>query len=108
MKHKCIKTAVLITGVTAITMFSGCSSCSRSLKSLSSDIDGGLNRTVTVYDYNGGKIKSWSGKFDVSESENEVYFDDSDGKRVIMPQCGFGYRKKNESEVIKNVHASCQ
>lgn len=71
MKHKCIKTAVLITGVTAITMFSGCSSCSRSLKSLSSDIDG-------------GKIKSWSGKFDVSESENEVYFDDSDGKRVII------------------------
>lgn len=58
--------------------------CSRSLKSLSSDIDGGLNRTVTVYDYNGGKIKSWSGKFDVSESENEVYFDDSDGKRVII------------------------
>ena len=84
MKHKCIKTAVLITGITAITMFSGCSSCSRSLKSLSSDIDGGLNRTVTVYDYIGGKIKSWSGKFDVSESENEVYFDDSDGKRVII------------------------
>ena len=75
MKHKCIKTAVLVTGVIAITMFSGCSSCSRSLKSLSSD---------TVYDYNGGKIKSWSGKFDVSESENEVYFDDSDGKRVII------------------------
>ena len=50
MKHKCIKTAVLVTGVIAITMFSGCSSCSRSLKSLSSDIDGGLNRTVTVYD----------------------------------------------------------
>ena len=48
MKHKCIKTAVLITGITAITMFSGCSSCSRSLKSLSSDIDGGLNRTVTT------------------------------------------------------------
>ena len=67
MKHKCIKTAVLITGITAITMFSGCSSCSRSLKSLSSDIDGGLNRTVTVYDYNGGKIKSWSGKFDVGK-----------------------------------------
>ena len=46
MKHKCIKTAVLITGITAITMFSGCSSCSRSLKSLSSDIDGGLNLSL--------------------------------------------------------------
>lgn len=84
MKYKWVKVAALIVGVAAITMFSGCSSCSRSLKSLSSDIDGGLNRTVTVYDYNGDKIKSWSGKFDVSESENEVYFDDSDGKRVII------------------------
>lgn len=84
MKYKWVKVAALIVGITSITMFSGCSSCSRSLKSLSSDIDGGLNRTVTVCDYNGGKIKSWSGKFDVSESENEVYFDDSDGKRVII------------------------
>ena len=84
MKRKWIKAAALTTGVMAIAMFSGCSSCSRSFKSLSSDIGGGLNRTVTVYDYNGGKIKSWTGKFDVSESENEVSFDDSDGKRVII------------------------
>ena len=84
MKHKCIKTAVLVTVAIAIIMFNACFCCSRFLKSLYSDIDGGLNRTVTVYDYNGGKIKSWSGKFDVSESENEVYFDDSDGKRVII------------------------
>ena len=57
---------------------------SHKVKSFSSNWNGGLNHTVTVYDYNGGKIKSWSGKFDVSESENEVYFDDSDGKRVII------------------------
>lgn len=50
MKYKWVKVAALIVGITSITMFSGCSSCSRSLKSLSSDIDGGLNRTVTVYD----------------------------------------------------------
>ena len=53
----------------------GCASWRREIKSLSSDINGGLNRTVTVYDYNGKEIKSWTGKFDISESENEIFFD---------------------------------
>lgn len=39
---------------------------------------------VTLYDYNGEEIRHWSGKFDVSESENEVYFDDQNGKRIII------------------------
>ena len=59
------------------------SSFQRGLKSFGSDFNGGLYRTVTVYDYNGDEIKSYSGKFDVSESENEVYFD-LDDKRVII------------------------
>lgn len=61
----------------------GCASWGRTAKSIGSDFSGGLNRTVTLYDYNGVEIKSWTGKFDVSESENEVYFD-IDGKRVIL------------------------
>lgn len=56
---------------------------SREIKSTFSDLTGGLDRTVTVYDYNGEAIKSWTGHFDVSESENEVYFD-LNGKRVII------------------------
>lgn len=55
----------------------------RHIKTLGSDFSGGLNRTVTVYDYNGDEIKSWSGKIDISESENEVFFDLND-KRVIV------------------------
>lgn len=55
----------------------------REIKSTFSDLTGGLDRTVTVYDYNGEAIKSWTGHFDVSESENEVYFD-LNGKRVII------------------------
>lgn len=65
-------------------MMSGCSEeFQREMKTHQSNFCGGLNRTVTLYDYNGGEIKSWSGKFDVSESENEVYFDLND-KRVII------------------------
>lgn len=78
------KIAIIAACVGLTCMLSGCSSCSRGWKSFQSDVGGGLNRTVTVYDYNGEEIQSWTGKFDVSESENEVYFDDSDGKRVII------------------------
>lgn len=84
MKHEKLKRGALIAGILVCTTFTGCSSCSRTTKSIKSDIVGGLYRTVTVYDYNGQEIDSWTGKFDVSESENEVYFDDSDGKRVII------------------------
>ena len=57
----------------------------REIKSIKSNWTGGLNRTVTVYDYNGRKIKSWSGQFDVKETDrNSVYFDTEDGKRVIV------------------------
>lgn len=72
-----------VAAVTCIT-FSGCSaSFDREMKTFSSNWGGGLNRTVTVYDYQGNEIKSYTGKFDVSESENEVYFD-KDGKRIII------------------------
>lgn len=72
---------VVIIGAVALL---GTSTAQRTLKSVSSDFGGGLDRTVTVYDYNGNEIRSWTGKFDVSESENEVYFDDENGKRIII------------------------
>lgn len=77
----CAIVFVVIVGVVALL---GTSTAQRTLKSVSSDFGGGLDRTVTVYDYNGNEIRSWTGKFDVSESENEVYFDNEDGKRVII------------------------
>ena len=43
-------------------------------------------RTVTVYDYNGQEIESWSGTFDVylKKPTNSVYFDTEEGKRVFI------------------------
>lgn len=64
--------------------FVGCTESSqRSIKSTVSDWTGGLNRTVTVYSYDGNPIKSWTGKFDVQPRENSILFD-KDGKRVII------------------------
>ena len=80
----------MIIAVTICVVLSGCifvfntASIQSEIKSWRSEIDGGLERTVTVYDYNGKEIRHWTGKFDVSESESETYFDDEDGKRVVI------------------------
>lgn len=81
-----MKKYIVIIAIVAVLILActGCASWQREIKSIKSDMGNGLNRTVTVYDYNGKKIDSWSGKFDVSASENEVYFDDANGKRVII------------------------
>ena len=85
MKNKWLKVGVLTIGIVSLVSFSGCTtSWDREMKSTVRNVTGGLNRTVTVYDYNGQEIKSWSGKFDVTEDDNEVYFDDENDKRVII------------------------
>lgn len=74
----------IATVITTTALLAGCTEGSKRVwKSTVSDLSGGINRTVTVYDYNGNEINHWTGKFDVSESENEVYFD-LNGKRVII------------------------
>lgn len=85
-KQRVAFVAALVVSVPAIVMvcgLAGCSSCSRSVKSMSSDIDGGLNRTVTLFDNAGNKLKSWHGKIDLESNDQEVFFD-LNGKRVII------------------------
>ena len=80
MKKKIAVFALLAAMVLALT---GCASWSRPWKSFGSAITGGLNRTVTVYSYDGDVLGQLSSKFDVSESESETFFD-VNGKRVII------------------------
>ena len=77
------KIAVFALLAAMVLSLAGCASWNRELKSFKSDISGGLNRTVTVYSYDGDILGQWSGKFDVSESASETYFD-VNGKRVII------------------------
>lgn len=74
---------VIVVGL-IISVFLNAPFC-RWVKSTKSELSGGLNRTVTVYDYNGKEIKHWSGKIDVQTSNrnNKVLFD-VNGKRVII------------------------
>lgn len=80
MKKRIIAIVMCLILVLSLT---GCASWRRALKSLGSDISGGLDRTVTVYSYNGEILGQWSGKFDVSETTTETFFD-LNGKRVII------------------------
>ena len=91
MKKKIAVFALLATMMLALT---GCASWKRAWKSFGSDVSGGLNRTVTVYSYDGDVLGQWSGKFDVSESESETFFD-VNGKRVII-QGGIIINEEND------------
>lgn len=86
-KRRVAFVAALIVSVLAIVTvcgLAGCSTFSRNVKSATSDINGGLNRTVTLYDNTGKEIKSWHGKFDIESNDQEIFFDDAQGKRVII------------------------
>ena len=76
-----VLTAGLLVGM--LWYYGSTASGQRALKSQQSNFDGGIERTVTVYGLGGEEIKSWSGKFDVTEDSQETYFD-IDGRRVII------------------------
>lgn len=59
----------------------GCESCDKQIKHMKSGISG-LNRTVTVYDYEGGQIKKWSGKFMVERTGNGFAWIDNNDKEI--------------------------
>ena len=85
-QHK--RTIIVVLIIAAIVVLAAVitksASFQREFKSLTSEYGGGINRTITVYDYSGNEIKSWSGKFDVESNESKVFFDDENDKRVII------------------------
>lgn len=78
---------LILAVATSIIFLSGCASASfeREMKSWDSEMNGGLNRVITVYDYNGDVIKTYEGKIDIetSTSNDKVLFD-LNGKRNII------------------------
>lgn len=59
--------------------------CSRSCKDIDSNFNGGLYRTVKVYDIEGELVAEYTGKFDI-ETDHSTYilWDDEMGKRHII------------------------
>lgn len=66
-----------------VLMFNG-AGFQRTLKSFKSNYTGGLYRTVSVYDYNGNLLREYGpAMIDISESENETFFD-YNGQRIVI------------------------
>lgn len=63
----------------------GCAGLTRMGKSIGSDLTGGLDRVVTVYDQNGNVIQTYEGKIDIEDTdyENKILFD-LNGKRIVI------------------------
>ena len=84
------------------TMILGSQGCQRSLKSFRSDFGGGIERTVTLYDYNGDVLQEWHGTFDLDENDQEVYFD-LEGKRTIINGGIVVIQEETQSEYEKRI-----
>lgn len=56
----------------------------RMQKSWTSEVNNGIERTVTIYDINGKEIKQYAGKFDVDYDSSRIIFDDEKGKRHVI------------------------
>lgn len=76
--------ALAVAGVLAVGL-SGCASCDRFMKSLDSNVSGGMERTVVLYDYEGDELARWDGKIDlqVSNDGGHIVFD-QDSKRTVI------------------------
>lgn len=74
---------ILLMSILICIVSTGCSSLKREFKDIQSEV-GGLNRVVTVYDYNGNVLKQYEGNIDIQENANGKVLFDLDGKRTIV------------------------
>ena len=60
----------------------------RAIKDMKSELGGGINRIVSVYDVGGELIQQYNGKFDIETGNANgapyIVFDDENGKRHIV------------------------
>lgn len=83
MKNKIIKIVLIVTLLAAF-IFSGCTaSCSRAMKSCNSDLNGGLDRIVNVYSYDGELIATYEGLIDIDNNTNGSVMFDLNGRRYV-------------------------
>lgn len=81
--RKAIKLLAAVLIIAAMSALQSCEGCRREMKSIRSDMSGGLERSAILMDYNGNVIKRWDGKFDIRDggADNQIFFD-LNGKRV--------------------------
>lgn len=75
MKKLFLSVVIVCVAVVGTVCLQGCASCSRAAKTFNSNMSGGLDRTVTLYDNTGNVIDSWEGKIDIQYQDGRTLFD---------------------------------
>jgi hypothetical protein len=79
--------SVILCAILIASTFCGCTaSGKRTLKSIHSNWNGGLDRIVVIYSMTGEEIARYEGFIDIEENESKVLFD-LNGKRYIYYNC---------------------
>lgn len=56
----------------------------RAIKTQDSNIHGGIEREIVVYDMEGDEIERFQGRFDVDYNDERIMFDDENGNRHVI------------------------
>jgi hypothetical protein len=87
MKTKILKRLSIVATIAiiifALLFMTNCSSCDRCAKDIGSDLSGGLNRIINIYDLNGNIIITYEGKIDLEPNDSGVVKFELDGKRYM-------------------------
>lgn len=77
------KLIVTVIMILSLCLLTGCASLQRDCKDCRSDINGGLDRVVIVYDMMGNELKRYEGKIDLPIREDARIEFEYNGKRII-------------------------
>ena len=65
----------------------GCASLDRAVTDIKSDVNGGMQRTITVYTADGKELATYKGKIDIDTNEGGYVKFDYKGKRYMYYNC---------------------
>ena len=77
-----MKKLLVLLSALLCALLCGCASVERSCKSCKSELNGGLDRIVIVYDMNGNEMARYEGKLDLATEDGCVQFEYY-GKRIV-------------------------
>ena len=84
MKKKILE---VVLGLTLCFGMTGCASWDRAITDMKSDVNGGMQRTITVYTADGKELATYEGKIDIDTNDGGYVKFDFNGKRYIYYNC---------------------
>ena len=84
MKKKILAVAL---GLTLYFGMTGCASLDRAVTDIKSNVNGGMQRTITVYTEDGKELGTYEGKIDIDINDGGYVKFDFNGKRYIYYNC---------------------